>query len=213
MTTKTSCKAGETIEQAFSRSLGKLGLDYVDLYLIHSPFWANSPQDLQRAWAEMEAIKKSGRARSIGVSNYLQEHLEATLETAQIPPAVNQIEFHPYLQHGDLLRYHREKGIAVEAYGPLTAIVRAAPGPVDAAYKDIAETYEVSEADVALRWCLDQGLIVLTTSSSEQRLKGYLSALSSFQLMWEEIDWIKEEGRKKHYRAFWTHKLGPEDKR
>lgn len=73
VTTKTSCRPGETIETAFSRSLANLGLEYVDLYLIHSPFWADgSAEQLQKKWAEMEAIRRSGRARSIGVSNYLR---------------------------------------------------------------------------------------------------------------------------------------------
>lgn len=70
-----------------------MGLDYVDLYLIHSPFWAeNDPKEAQDKWAQMEAIKESGRAKSIGVSNYIQKHLEVILETAKIPPAINQIE-------------------------------------------------------------------------------------------------------------------------
>lgn len=107
---------GESIETVFETSLKKLGLDYVDLYLIHEPFYGDEkPEELQVKWAQMEKIKESGRARSIGVSNYLQKHLETTLQTAKIPPAINQIEFHPYLQHGTLLDYHREKGIAVSA--------------------------------------------------------------------------------------------------
>lgn len=107
---------GESIEAAFEISLKKLGLDYVDLYLIHEPFFADGkPEELQIKWAQMEAIKDSGRARSIGVSNYWQKHLEVVLQTAKIPPAINQIEFHPYLQHGNLLDFHREKGIAVSA--------------------------------------------------------------------------------------------------
>lgn len=213
MTTKTNAKEGVPIEEAFSTSLKKLGLDYVDLYLIHSPFTSKTPEDLQKRWAEMEAIKDSGRARSIGVSNYLQEHLEATLATARIPPAINQIEYHPYLQHGDLLDFHRKNNIAVAAYAPLAAITRAAPGPVDGIYQALAKKYGVSEGEVALRWCLDQGIVTLTTSSSEQRLQRYLSNLPTFKLTPGEVREIAEAGKQKHYRAFWTHKFGPEDRR
>lgn len=107
---------GESLEAPFAASLERLGLDYVDLYLIHEPFFGDErPEELQVKWAQMEAIQASGRARSIGVSNYMKKHLEVVLQTAKVPPAINQIEFHPYLQHGDLLDYHREKGIAVSA--------------------------------------------------------------------------------------------------
>ncbi|KAK4101013.1 Aldo/keto reductase [Parathielavia hyrcaniae] len=226
ITTKTSCRPGESIESAFSRSLEKLGLDYVDLYLIHSPFWAQpaaekglaqAPADLQAKWAEMEALKDSGRARSIGVSNYLREHLEAVLQTARHPPVVNQIEYHPYLQHeeqdggGGLVQFHREKGIATVAYAALTAVVRAAPGPVDGVYERLAGKYGVTIADVALRWCLDQGIVTVTTSSNEERLKHWIRRLPLFKLTPEEVDEIAKCGREKHYRGFWTAKFAEGD--
>ena len=213
MTTKTSCRAGESVETAFSRSLAKLGLDYVDLYLLHSPFWASDPQEQQAKWAEMEAIKESGRARSIGVSNYLQKDLEPILAVAKHPPVVNQIEYHAYLQHGDLLSYLRENKIAVAAYGPLTPVTRAAPGPADEAHERLAHKYGVTAADVALRWCLDQGIIVITTSSSEQRLQHYMRALPSFKLTPKEVGEIAEAGKGKHYRGFWTNKYDANDRR
>ncbi|KAK3683728.1 NADP-dependent oxidoreductase domain-containing protein [Podospora appendiculata] len=213
VTTKTSCRAGETVETAFSRSLAKLGLDYVDLYLIHQPYFAKTPADQQAKWAEMEAIKESGRARSIGVSNYLQEDLEPILATARFPPVVNQIEYHPYLQHGDLVAYHRNNGIAVEAYAPLTAITKAAPGPCDAVYARLASKYGVSDGDIALRWCLDQGIVALTTSGNEQRLQGYLSKLPAFHLTPKEVDEISASGREKHFRGFWLAKFAADDRR
>lgn len=168
ITTKATVKADQPIEENFSASLSKLGLDYVDLYLIHSPFFTTDPKVLQAKWAEMEAIQASGRAKSIGVSNYIQEHLDPILETAKVPPAINQIEYHPYLQHitqdrkTDLLAYHREKGIAVSGYGGLSAITRAAPGPVDDKYEELAKKYNVTAADVALRWTLDTGVVAIT---------------------------------------------------
>lgn len=213
MTTKTSAKEGVSIEEAFTTSLKKLGLDYVDLYLIHSPFTSKTPEDLQKRWAEMEAIKESGRAKSIGVSNYLQEHLEATQATARIPPAINQIEYHPYLQHGDLVEFHRKNNIAIAAYAPLTAVTKAAPGPVDGIYQALSKKYGVDVGEVALRWCLDQGIVTITTSSNEQRLRRYLSDLPTFKLTPKEVQEIAETGNQKHYRGFWSHKFGPDDRR
>lgn len=204
---------GVTVEQAFSASLAKLGLDYVDLYLIHSPFFAETPDQLQSAWADMEAIQASGRAKSIGVSNYLKEHLEVVLATAKVVPAVNQIEYHPYLQHGDLVDFCRAKGIAVASYGSLSAITKAPGGPVDPVYAALAKKYGVSDAEVALRWCLDQGIVTITTSGNEQRLKMFLSDLPAFKLTPKEVDDIKEYGQKKHYRGFWTGKFAADDRR
>lgn len=212
--TKTSNPSGDrTIEEDFSASLEKLGLDYVDLYLIHSPFFADgSPGLLQAKWAEMEAIRASGRARSIGVSNFLQRHLEVVLQTAKVPPALNQIEFHPYLQHGDLLAFHRERAIAVSAYGALTPVTRARPGPLDDVYPGLAKKYGVSEGEVALRWVLDQGVIAVTTSAREERLKSYLTKLPAIKLTPKEVQLISEEGRKKHYRSFWSGKYKRDDR-
>ncbi|KAI1637452.1 aldo/keto reductase [Biscogniauxia mediterranea] len=213
VTTKLRGTGKQDVAAAFEKSLTRLGLEYVDLYLIHAPYLARTREELQSLWAEMEAIRASGRARSIGVSNFLQEHLEAVLETARVPPAINQIEYHPYLQHGDLLAFHREKGIAVAAYGPLTAVTKARPGPLDDVYARLAGKYGVTEGDVALRWCLDQGIVTITTSASEDRLQGYMNKLPSFKLTPREVDEVAELGRKKHYRGFWTKHFADDDTR
>ena len=203
------------IEEAFSASLKKLGVDYVDLYLIHNPFWTteDDEKEFQDKWAQMEAIKASGRAKSIGVSNFIRPQLEAVLKTAKSPPVINQIEYHPYLQHGDLLSYLREHNIAVAAYGPLTAVAKAAPGPVDARYNELARKYGVSTGEVALRWCLDQGIVAITTSSNEQRMKEYQSKLPSFKLTPKEVEEISELGKQKHFRGFGTKNYAEDDRR
>ncbi|KAJ9665358.1 hypothetical protein H2201_004435 [Coniosporium apollinis] len=199
------------IQNAIKTSLKKLQLDYVDLYLIHAPFFAKTDSDLQRAWAEMEAVQSSGLAKSIGVSNYLPQHLEATLKTAKVVPAINQIEFHPYLQHPPLLAFHKQHGIATAAYGPLSAVTKAAPGPVDDFMKALEKKYAVSAAEISLRWCIDQDIVAITTSGKEQRLSDYLRC-ATFKLTPTEIKTIKEKGEQKHYRGFWTNKFDANDR-
>ena len=159
----------------------------------------------------MESVQAAGKTRSIGVSNYLQRHLEATLATAKVTPSVNQIEYHPYLQHGDLVPYLKSKGITVSAYGPLTAVTRAKPGPCDTLLEALAKKYYVSEGEIALRWCLDQGIIPVTTSSNEQRLSDYLRA-TTFKLTPKEVKDVSEAGTLKHYRGFWQGKFDENDK-
>lgn len=210
VTTKISGTKVQNTQEAFELSLKKLGLDYVDQYLIHAPYFAKSEADLQAKWADMEAIHASGKAKSIGVSNFLKPDLEAILKTAKIIPAINQIEYHPYLQHGDLVDFHRKHGIATSAYGPLTAVVRAKPGPLDGTYEDLARKYGVTPGEIALRWVIDRGIVALTTSGSEQRLKQY-QKIAQFKLTTKEVEEISEIGLKKHYRGFWKDKFAEDD--
>jgi diketogulonate reductase-like aldo/keto reductase len=181
--------------------------------LIHAPFFAQSDEQLQVKWADLEAIKESGRAKSIGVSNFLQEHLETVLKTAKVTPAINQIEFHPYLQHGDLLDFHRKHNIAVSVYGPLTPITRNVEGPVTAIWTRLAEKYGVSVSEVGLRWCIDQGLVALTTSSKVDRLQTLISKIPAFKLTPSEVEEIAEAGKQIHYRSFWRNRFAADDRR
>ncbi|KPM37211.1 hypothetical protein AK830_g9338 [Neonectria ditissima] len=213
VTTKISATEKKNTLEAFNLSLEKLGLDYVDLYLIHGFWFADSEEELQAKWADLEAIKESGRAKSIGVSNFLQEHLETVLKTAKIPPAINQIEYHPYLQHGDLVAFHKKHNIAVSSFGPLTPIVTAKGGPIDAYWKKLAEKYGVTESEIGLRWIIDQGIVALTTSSKASRLEGYLTKLPKFKLTEEEITEISKLGDQKHFRGFWKNKFDENDRR
>jgi diketogulonate reductase-like aldo/keto reductase len=211
ITTKINAKEKKSALDAFEISLKKLGVDYVDLYLMHGPWFADTEEELQQRWAELEAIKESGRAKSIGVSNFIQEHLEILLKTAKVTPAVNQIEFHPYLQHGDLIDFHRKNNIVVSCYAPLTPITSAPGGPVDGLWTQLAKKYGVSESEIGLRWCIDQGMSVITTSSKRDRLEGYLTKLIHFKLTPREVSDIAELGKEKQYRGFWRDVIADND--
>ncbi|KAF5722560.1 alcohol dehydrogenase [Fusarium mundagurra] len=197
----------------FESSLSRLGLDYVDLYLVHAPYMADNAKDLQHVWSQMEMIKITGKAKSIGVSNFLQEHIDIILETAKILPAINSIEYHPYLQRGSLINFLKSQNIAVSAYSTLTALTEEVPGPVNELYTRLARKYDVSETDIALRWCLDQGIAAITTTRKSARLKALCEKLPTFKLTKQEIDSISVAGQSKHYRKFLTDRFPPEDRR
>jgi len=133
------------------------------------------------------------------------------LKTAKVIPAINQIEYHPYLQHGELITFHKKHGIATSAYGPLTAVTKAKPGPLDATYEKLAKKYGVTPGEIALKWVMDQDMVALTTSSKEDRLKTYLKVID-FKLTPEEIKDISDLGKEKHFRGFWLDKFSPDDK-
>ncbi|KAK5997117.1 NAD/NADP-dependent indole-3-acetaldehyde reductase [Cladobotryum mycophilum] len=212
VTTKISATEKKPAKEAFDLSLKKLGLDYVDLYLLHGPWFADTEAELQHRWAEVEELKASGRVKSIGVSNFLQVHLETLLKTAKVPPSINQIEYNPYLQHGGLLEFQKKNNIAVSVYYGLAPITSAKGGPVDAIWKQLAEKYKVSESEVGLRYVIDQGLVAITTSSKQERLQKYLDLLPTFNLTSDEIKEISVAGNQKHHRGFWLDKFGPDDR-
>lgn len=152
---------------AFDRSLDALGLDAVDLYLIHWP--APKFDRYVESWGVLEELHSSGRARSIGVSNFLPHHLERLLARAHVVPAVNQIELHPILQQSGVVEFCRRHGIAIEAWSPLGAgqlPLFTAPAVVAA-----AEAHDRTPAQVILRWHVQQGFIVFPKSSSTARMQ------------------------------------------
>ncbi|PGH14366.1 hypothetical protein AJ80_05956 [Polytolypa hystricis UAMH7299] len=201
----------DDISGAINTSLEKLQLDYVDLYLVHSPYFAKSDEELQKAWVAMEKVKELGKARSIGVSNFLQPQLEAILKTAKVPPSMNQIEYHPYLRHRGLGPFHHEKGITTASYGPLTPVTHAKGGPLDQTLSKLAQKYATTEGNILLRWSIDIGTVPITTSKKVARLEEYLEVLK-FQLEQVEVEEITRLGDQKHYRVFWTDKFSPEDR-
>jgi diketogulonate reductase-like aldo/keto reductase len=150
-------------ERAFQRSLGRLGLDYVDLYLVHFP----PPGLLISTWKRMESLSRRGLARSIGVSNYKLGHIKKTLHVADIPPAVNQIHLSPYHYSKDLAQSCEALGVAVEAYSPLTRGKNLNdPVPVS-----IAKAHDKSAAQVFIRWSLQRGFVVIPKSARKERIE------------------------------------------
>ncbi|KAB2975694.1 MULTISPECIES: aldo/keto reductase [unclassified Streptomyces] len=152
--------------RAFDASLEKLGLDYVDLYLIHWPTPARGTYvDTYKAFEKLLADQ---RVRAIGVSNFLPEHLERLLEETSVVPAVNQIELHPHLQQHAARAFHAEHGIATEAWSPLGSGKGLLEVPAIVA---IAQKHGRTPAQVVLRWHLQLGNVVIPKSVTPSRIK------------------------------------------
>jgi diketogulonate reductase-like aldo/keto reductase len=151
--------------RAFDAGLARLGLEYVDLYLIH---WPAPARDLYReSWKAIERLVADGLVRAAGVSNFQPAHLRRLLDSASLVPAVNQIELHPGLQQTELRALHAELGIATEAWSPL------AQGAVlgDDVITGIAERHGRSPAQVVLRWHLQLGTVVIPKSVTPARIE------------------------------------------
>ncbi|MGV9275919.1 aldo/keto reductase [Streptomyces griseosporeus] len=166
--------------RAFDDSLARLGLDHVDLYLIH---WPAPGRDLYReSWKAIERLVADGRVRAAGVSNFQPAHLRRLLDGASLVPAVNQIELHPGLQQAELRALHAELGIATEAWSPL------AQGAVlgDDAITAIAGRHGKSPAQVVLRWHLQLGTVVIPKSVTPARIRENIDVFD-FSLSEEEM--------------------------
>jgi 2,5-diketo-D-gluconate reductase A len=180
VTTKLRNGEQDRAQEAFQNSRKALGLDYVDLYLIH---WPVPSQELYvQAWKEMERLYENNQIRAIGVSNFLAEHLDNLLESAEIVPAVNQIELHPSYQQAELATKCRGLGIAVEAYSPLGRGADLNGNAVTT----IANAHNATTAQVVLAWHLAAGNIVIPKSSQAARIRENFAA-SSLTLSEEEL--------------------------
>ncbi|MFF3254246.1 aldo/keto reductase [Actinacidiphila glaucinigra] len=150
---------------AFDASLAKLGLDHVDLYLIH---WPTPARDMYLdTWRAFEKIHAEGRARAIGVSNFQPAHLQRIIDNSDVVPAVNQVELHPQLQQAELRAFHARHGIATEAWSPLAqgAVLR------DPVVTGIADRLGRTPAQVILRWHLQLGNVVIPKSVTPERIR------------------------------------------
>ena len=163
--------------RAFEQTLADLGLDAVDLFLIHWPLPTLYDGDYVSTWKTLEAFKADGRSRSIGVSNFHVAHLERLEAECEVVPAINQIELHPYLLNAEVAAHDAEHGIATEAWSPL------AKGAVadDPAIAAIAERLGRTAAQVVLRWHIEKGYIVFPKSTTPSRIAENF-ALFDFEL-------------------------------
>lgn len=152
---------------AFSASLSRLDLEYVDLYLVHWP--GRSTKVRQDSWRALEEIHQSGKAKHIGVSNYQVEHLEEMLGYAKTKPAVNQIEFHPFIyeKQRPILEFCKQEGIALEAYSPLAQAGKLK----DATLVEIGHKHNKTPAQVMLRWAIQHSATPIPRSSNVGRIK------------------------------------------
>jgi len=152
----------EAALKAIETSLQKLSLDYVDLYLIHWPV-----EGFIETWGAMEEILASGKARAIGVSNFMIPHLEKLLATTKVVPFVNQIECTPYLHSREILEYCKKRGITITASSPLTRGTKLD----DPRLINIASNYGKSPAQILIRWGIQHGLVEIPKSTQEHRIK------------------------------------------
>jgi len=164
---------------ACEKSLGLLGLDYVDLYLIHWP----TDETTMTAWQTMQALRDEGKCRSIGVSNFTVRRFEEMFfQQSDEVPAVNQVEFHPFWYRKELLDYCRAKGIQLEAYSPLARAQRMD----DPTLNEIARRCGKSVAQVMIRWHLQHGVVVIPKSSHTERIRQNADAFG-FELSDDDV--------------------------
>ncbi|WP_410770370.1 aldo/keto reductase [Fontibacillus sp. BL9] len=179
----------ESTISAYETSLYKLGLDYLDLYLIHWPVKGK----YKEAWRALETLYRDGRVKAIGVSNFQIHHLEDLMKDAAIKPMVNQVEFHPRLTQKELIAFCQEHGIQMEAWSPLMQ------GELldNEVLKGIAEKHGKSVAQIILRWDVQHSVITIPKSTKEQRIIEN-AALFDFELTADDmsrIDGLNENRR------------------
>jgi diketogulonate reductase-like aldo/keto reductase len=170
---------------ACERSLEKLGLDYLDLYLIHWPATSRRHE----AWRAFEKLQDDGLIKAAGVSNYTVNHLQQLLERSDRVPAVNQIEFHPYIyeEQRTVLDFCHEKNIVVEAYSPLRRFGSDTPREIE----QVAERLNVSPQQVILRWCFQQQTLALPRSTNPDHIRSNFD-IFSFELTEDDINSINK---------------------
>jgi methylglyoxal/glyoxal reductase len=173
--------------RAFDASMRRLGLDQIDLFLLHWPV----PERRLHSWRALERIIGEGRCRAIGVSNYMVPHLEELLSAAKIPPAVNQIELHPWCQQRDVVALCQKHGIAVVAYSPLTKGMKLR----DRHLATVAREAQRTPAQILLRWSLQKHFVTIPKSAKRERIVENAS-IFDFELSAEKmatLDHLDEE--------------------
>ncbi|WP_312470506.1 aldo/keto reductase [Neobacillus sp.] len=183
----------ESTLAAYETSLKKLGLEYLDLFLIHWPVAGK----YKEAWRALEKLYRDGRVKAIGVSNFQIHHLEDLIKDAEVKPMVNQVEYHPRLTQKEVQAFCREQGIQLEAWSPLMQ------GQLldNEVLVGIAEKYKKSVAQVILRWDLQNGVVTIPKSTKEHRIIEN-SQVFDFELTADDMDKINEMNQ--------NHRVGPD---
>ncbi len=177
----------------FEGCLRRLGLDYVDLFLLHQPV----PTDFDAtvaAYKAIETVLSEGRARAIGVSNFSERHLENLMQRTEVVPAVNQVELHPFFTQKPLRAFHAEHGITTEAWSPLGGIHVYRPADPDSVLNALehptitalADKYGKTPAQIVLRWHIEQGIVAIPKSVKPHRIKENFDVFD-FELAPEEV--------------------------
>lgn len=175
---------------AFEESLDRLKMDYVDLYLVHWPV----DHHYNSTWKDMEEIYIKGKAKAIGVSNFLVNHLEDVMKHAEVIPAVNQIEFHPYLVQPELISFCRKYKIQVEAWSPLMqGNIMNVPVIVE-----MAKKYKRTEAQITLRWSLQHRVVTIPKSEKAHRIKENMQ-IFDFELSEQDMNILDALDQGKRY--------------
>ncbi|MED1609634.1 aldo/keto reductase [Bacillus paranthracis] len=183
----------ETTITAYEESLKKLGLDYLDLYLVHWP----SEGKYKDTWRALETLYKEKRVRAIGVSNFQIHHLQDVMKDAEIKPMINQVEYHPRLTQKELQAFCKEQGIQMEAWSPLMQ------GQLldNETLQEIAEKHGKTTAQVILRWDLQNGVITIPKSTKEHRIIANADVFN-FELTKEDMEKIDALNQ--------NHRVGPD---
>lgn len=199
-------RAPDTITIAFEKALADLKTDYIDLFLIHSPHFVDDfGYTIESIWEELIELKKTGKIRYIGVSNYSSDQIDRSIKVSpseEFYPVVNQIEFHPNLQAqtDNILNYCKEHNILVQGYNPLASLFKFKDEKLADFIQQLAEKYGKTNAQILLKWSVQMGVMPITTSSNEERIKQSLTL--DFELTSEEVSTICEIGDQNIQRCF-----------
>lgn len=186
------------LPRSIDDSLIKLQTEYIDLVLLHFPVTGLR----KKAWMALETVKTSGKVRNIGVSNYTIRHLEAMKKYATEMPAVNQVELHVFLQQPELVVYCRDNGIILEAYSPLAH----GKDMTNETVQRIADKYKKSYAQIMLRWCIEEGMVILPKSVTPSRIQENIE-LFDFKLSSDDLQTLATCN--KNLRTCWNPTLVP----
>lgn len=203
----------ETLKKALKE---ELNISHVDLYLLHSPFIKKETHgyDLVGAWKYMEQLVDEGLAKTIGVSNFLVQDIQQILDSnPKYKPVVNQIEFHAYLQDQTpgIVEYCQKLGILVLGYGTLVPLRAGRPGPLDSVLEKLAKKHGKEQDQILWRWCLQRGVLPITTTSRPERVARYVG-IFDFELSQAEVDEINSVGKQKISRQYWAPEYSHFDK-